>query len=59
MKRKAKECQIVVRITAALDKQIGAAADKRGLTKAAWARQLFIDKLQERTDRPAGGGEGN
>jgi len=58
MKRINKNCQVVVRITAKLDKKIEAAADKRGLTKAAWARQLFIETLDGSKNGPAGGGIG-
>lgn len=39
--------QIVVRITDKLNKKIEKAAEKKGLTKASWIRQLAIEALEE------------
>ena len=40
-----KDNQIVVRVTASLDKAIQKAANSKGLTKAAWVRQSIIELL--------------
>jgi len=45
MSKKAKNSQIVIRITEQLDKKIQKLADKRGLTKASWGRELFIESV--------------
>jgi hypothetical protein len=47
MRKKTKDNQIVVRVTHDLDNKIMKAADKLGLSKAAWLRQLAIQTLKE------------
>ena len=39
--------QVVVRVTAKLDKRIERAAVRRGLKKASWVRQLIIEALDK------------
>lgn len=51
MKKTNDRNQIVVRITDALDKKIQKAAEKVGLTKASWLRQLTIKALENQNDR--------
>lgn len=47
MSRKSKDCQVVVRLYHTMNSKIEKAANKLGLTKAAWVRQLIAKKLEE------------
>lgn len=55
MRKLTKQSQVVVRVPSQLDRRIEAAAGKKGLTKAAWVRQLIIETLdaQEAVAKPS------